>query len=158
MEKTNDAKKYRYSFIYSKLVEDSSDFVGLVAYSLYKNEKIRYIKQFEEENKKTPEPWELKEFNKIAENHITTYRENAEKRVTDFFNNLYRERFEQLEQENAQQLSCEIKKINPSNLKSFLIGVAASLVATILSGLIILGYFFSQHGTKVLHDFFLKFE
>ena len=63
--KTTDKQKNiepttRYSFIYNNLVSNSGDFIGLVAYSIYKQEKIEYIKKFEDAHQRSPNPDELK--------------------------------------------------------------------------------------------------
>ena len=40
----------QYNFIYSKLVRDEDDFVGHIAYALYKAEKVAYIEKFKSEH------------------------------------------------------------------------------------------------------------
>lgn len=37
-----------YNFIYEKLVSNDGDMVGRIAYSLYKREKIAFVKQYKE--------------------------------------------------------------------------------------------------------------
>ena len=41
----------KYCSIYSKLVQSEGDMVGHIAYSLYKAEKVRYIKEQKESMK-----------------------------------------------------------------------------------------------------------
>jgi superfamily II DNA or RNA helicase len=38
----------KYNYIFSKLVDDETDLIGLVAYCIYKNNKIGYIEKFKE--------------------------------------------------------------------------------------------------------------
>ncbi len=39
--------KGEYNFIYTTLVKDERDIIGIIAYGLYKRQKIEFIKNFE---------------------------------------------------------------------------------------------------------------
>ena len=79
----------RYSFIYNNLVHNSNDFIGLVAYSIYKQEKIQYIQNFEKEKNRTPNTEELFDFHKQAQCRIAQYEEIATSRVNKFYDKIY---------------------------------------------------------------------
>lgn len=70
--------------MYSNLVNGPDDFIGLVAYSIYKQEKIDYIRSFEEKHGKSPKPEELIEFHQIAQSRLESYKELATGHVNDF--------------------------------------------------------------------------
>ena len=49
----------KYNYIFSKLVDDETDLIGLVAYGIYKNNKIGYIEKFKEKQGREPSEDEL---------------------------------------------------------------------------------------------------
>ncbi|RYE17944.1 MAG: hypothetical protein EOP45_14895 [Sphingobacteriaceae bacterium] len=57
----------KFSFLYSEIIEDENDMIGHIAYSLYKSNKITYIKQFNEDNGgKNPTEADLETFYKSS--------------------------------------------------------------------------------------------
>lgn len=72
---------------FTKLVTDDKDFVGMVAYTIYKNEKLDWIEQFKTQNSGVePTEEQLKQFNLTTDSdlRIQQYRQMAELRVNDF--------------------------------------------------------------------------
>ena len=49
----------KYNYIFKKLVDDETDLIGLVAYGLYKNNKIEYLEKFKDKNGREPTEDEL---------------------------------------------------------------------------------------------------
>jgi len=94
----------RYSFVYNALVEEEDDFVGLVAYSIYKKEKILYVRRFEEKNKRPPTPEELQEFHAQAHDRIDQYKDLATTRVANFYDTVYKSQYENIEAEYRKNL------------------------------------------------------
>lgn len=43
-----------YNYIYSELVEDADDILGIIAYSFYKQQKIEFIQAFTEKHGRPP--------------------------------------------------------------------------------------------------------
>lgn len=140
--------KTRYSFIYNELVTGSNDFIGLVAYSLYKQDKIAYVKNFEKENGRSPEPCELKDFHDMAYVRIAQYKEIAENRVASFYDSLFKAQSENLEQEYQAKLVQELKKAKPSWWAGVFQGMLGSLLFTIALGILVLSILYSQYGLK----------
>jgi hypothetical protein len=67
-------------WIYSKLVKDENDMLGHIAYSLYKRQKIEFIKDKEEENNgQPPTDQQLRDFQEFAgsESQLELYRNKA---------------------------------------------------------------------------------
>ncbi|ALD01657.1 hypothetical protein AMQ28_04350 [Acinetobacter sp. TTH0-4] len=72
---------------FTKLVTDDKDFVGMVAYTIYKNEKLDWISQFKAQNlNREPTEDELKQFNLTTDSdlRIQQYRQMAETSVNNF--------------------------------------------------------------------------
>lgn len=79
--KSSDAADH--SEIFSKLVSGDQDIVGLVAYSIYKQNKIEWMRAFEERNGRAPNDQEFAAYI-IGENtprRVSTYRFLAESTV-----------------------------------------------------------------------------
>ena len=69
-----------YNYIYSRLVEDESDMIGNIAYSLYKTDKIKFIEEFKEKHGGTePEEKDLCGFHEFSssDSSIERYRMQA---------------------------------------------------------------------------------
>lgn len=71
----SSSEDYPYNFIYEKLVSSPSDIVGMIAYSLYKREKVEYIREFKQRNGKDPEASDLHSY------HLST---NTESRLSGY--------------------------------------------------------------------------
>lgn len=71
---------------FTKLVTSDTDFVGMVAYTIYKNEKLDWIAKFKERNNREPNTTEVEQFNLATDSElkIQHYRDLAEERVNDF--------------------------------------------------------------------------
>ncbi len=72
---------------FTKLVTSDTDFVGMVAYTIYKNEKLDWIAQFKAQNSnREPTEDELKQFNLTTDSdlRIQQYRQMAETSVNNF--------------------------------------------------------------------------
>lgn len=46
---SNESNQIERNFAYYKLVNDENDFVGMIAYTIYKKAKIEYLKQLKQE-------------------------------------------------------------------------------------------------------------
>ncbi len=71
---------------FTKLVSSDKDFVGMVAYTIYKNEKLDWIAQFKIQNSnREPTEDELKQFNLATDSdlRIQQYRQMAETSVNN---------------------------------------------------------------------------
>lgn len=71
---------------FTKLVTSDTDFVGMVAYTIYKNEKLDWIGKFKEKNQREPNANEIEQFNLSTDSElkIQHFRDLAEDRVNDF--------------------------------------------------------------------------
>ncbi|NHR08370.1 hypothetical protein HA052_24570 [Chromobacterium haemolyticum] len=96
----------QYNHIFRQLVPpDSSDFVGMVAYALYKKQKIEWVEHFQKENDgREPTPEELKQFHCVSNmaSQVAAYREQAIALLDEFLDYALSDKVEQLRQ-NMQQ-------------------------------------------------------
>ena len=76
-----------YNFIFDKLVESDRDFVGMVAYTIYKRQKIEWLRQFEMENQRRATDEEVEaqfaNFTNLP-SQIAAYKEQAIGEIDDF--------------------------------------------------------------------------
>lgn len=75
--------------IFEDMIDDDNDFVGKVAYSLYKQEKVAWIKHFKSENTEYPTKEEIEKFFHKPSSRpesIKRYRKEAESVVNGFIN------------------------------------------------------------------------
>lgn len=54
----------KYNYIFNQLVKDENDFVGYVAYTLYKQNKVAHITKVKEDKGSAPTDEELREWQK----------------------------------------------------------------------------------------------
>lgn len=126
-----------YNFIYSKLVNEDSDLIGHIAYSLYKKSKVEYIK----DNKTDGTPLtdnELIPFNKFSstDSSVESYRIKAELLLQGFINNVLAEELDSYKNQAINQqadiLKDVIKPLTPSFWKSVGIGLVSAFIFALL--------------------------
>lgn len=119
----------KYNFIYSKLIKGDNDFVGIVAYALYKKQKIVYVGEYKKENsnKDIPEE-ELEKFHKIcsSDDSIIGYRRRAEDIINKFYKNALEKKGNEIE---------EFYKNSSQHKKSWWYGVAQGFASSFLYAL-----------------------
>ncbi len=126
-----------YSFIFSSIVQNDNDFVGMVAYTLYKRQKIEWIAQFIKDHNNThPTDAEVEDgFAKFSNmpSQINAYREQAVDLLDAFLDEaLY-------EQVIDARLKAKDDAVVRAVKKSFWASIGENLVAGLLSSLITLG-------------------
>ena len=90
-----------YNYIFSKLVNAEDDVVGLLAYAIYKQQKIEYIEDFTKKHGgRGPTDEELAPFNEPTSQNkqIENYKNIAETRFGDFLDRLMRRRLEEFKE------------------------------------------------------------
>lgn len=146
-----ERKRDRYSYIYNDVVENEQDFVGLVAYSIYKKEKIQYIRSLEKKLGRSPEPSELEDFNDQAAKRLEQYRELATQRVNKFCEDILGQAIEDHEQMMQSEMREAVKKLKPvSWWVGFCQSLTASVVYSLLIGALITFLVYSQKGVSAL--------
>lgn len=128
-----------YSFMYNKVVHDDADIIGHIAYSMYKDEKIRFIENFKKEhNGGHPTEEDIKYFNDInsTDSSIERYRFSASLVLQSFLDSSLSETINSIETDMNQRHLEEMKGILKP-VRSFWKGVGQSIVGAFAFMLII---------------------
>lgn len=139
----------KYCSIYSTLVKDDGDMVGHIAYSLYKAEKVQYIKEQKEAMKVDILPEEVvQEFTAGRDNQASLdhYRGMAETILQRFIGGSFDDMSEQVISEVTnrltQHMDANITPLLPkkeSGWKKFWNGVLQSMVGTFAMAFVVWG-------------------
>lgn len=113
--------------MYEKLVESEEDFIGIVAYSIYKRQKQVFLKEQESKGSKRVNPRAMQQFLDLAssESQIKLYREQAAKLTKEFTVALLDEKKEEI-------FYYALEKIGKKGFWGFMYGVSQSLVANLI--------------------------
>lgn len=124
----------QYNFIYSKLVSGDDDFVGQIAYSIYKKEKVKFIEDFKAENPdKEPQEADFVHFHRFSstDSAIQSYRLKAELILQEFLNNSLDEAISEATDEiKRNQHSILQQVVEPIKPPGFWMGVWQNTIAT----------------------------
>jgi hypothetical protein len=136
-----------YNFIYNKLVNDKDDVLGIIAYSLYKRNKIDFINKFKAEHGTPPGDDQMLTFHasSTTESSLEGFRRQAVELARAFLDSALDEERQELEQEYAEKyylskVTDEVKALKPNYFFSFLFGVSQGLVSSVLFAALI-GFF-----------------
>ncbi len=128
----------KYNFIFAQLVEDEYDFVGHIAYSLYKQDKVNYIVNHLETQNTEITREELERFHEMSckDLVINAYKRRAETIlkwfVKDTLEELIKEVKEDIIVNHKEVLKSIIKPLIPANkMKQFWLGVLQSTIANL---------------------------
>lgn len=102
-----------YNHIFTRLVQDDPDFVGMVAYALYKKQKIEWIRQFASQNGgREPSEQELGPFHDLSnmQSMIDSYRNQAVDLLDEFLDFALADKVEQIRQELMKEASLQLQQ------------------------------------------------
>lgn len=123
-----------YNFIFRDLVTHEDDFVGMVAYSLYKRQKIEWIAKFRVDNNRDPSDDEVENgFSKVSNlpSQIQWYKGEAVSLLDNFLDEALALK---LEEERQIILHGElVKAVSKGWIRSIVENTAAGLVASLLT-------------------------
>ncbi|MDR1543503.1 MAG: hypothetical protein LBS50_03630 [Prevotellaceae bacterium] len=140
----------KFNYIYNKLVSGHDDIVGHIAYSLYKEEKQRYIENFKSKNNNSHlQEADLNHFHEISclDSALERYQLIASAILQQFLDETLKESVNDIEKECIKNhkllLQQIIKPIRPSKKSGqFWISLIASFIGTIIfAGFLALLYF-----------------
>ena len=152
----------QYNYIFSRLVGEiptdpsqPQNVLGLLAYGIYKQEKIAYIEAFKRKHEgNDPEEHELDEFHTQSEARIAQYLRDAERQLSDFTDDIIKENLEdfkkaakdgqkqaltELTQGQAQGFASTISQLKPGVWKSIWNWCASGLIGNAFFLLVIAG-------------------
>jgi hypothetical protein len=127
-----------FNFIYNKLVDDRNDILGHIAYSIYKKDKIDFIKS-KKENGIAVSDEVLKPFHEISSSDasIESYKMKAEIVMQAFFENTISEIYSDIEKETKENHTHIIKDTIKPLTSSFWKSVWAGLLSAFLFALLL---------------------
>ncbi|HCM0858539.1 hypothetical protein [Vibrio parahaemolyticus] len=139
----------QYNLIYEKLVKNENDILGIVAYSVYKRQKIDFIKSHTDSEQDEQEPLpgdKLASFMAISTSdaQLSFYEEAAANILDEYANLSESEKIDELEANHSEELEQKQKeydrKLRNAKSTNFMYGVWQSLTASILL-ILVLGVF-----------------
>lgn len=160
--------KRNRNFAYYKLLQSDDDYVGMVAYTIYKKSKIAYIQELRNDGNRTEdeidsllETWQQ---SKCNDSEIKTLRDNAVAHVAEFTTKLIEQKNKELlEKEkklNKRESKIEKKESQLKSQKYFWYGVKQSIVGSfIYMVLTVLIYLIANHNwdiTGLIINYFKK--
>lgn len=127
----------KYNFIYEKLVEDKNDIIGHIAYSIYKQDKINYIKSKKDLGIEVKGKI-IKSFHEISssESSIEAYKIKAEIVMQSFFENtintIASDIEEEIKENHANFLKDVIKPLTSGFWSNFWAGLLSAFVFALI--------------------------
>lgn len=131
-----------YNFIFNKIVPYDGDFIGIIAYTIYKRQKIEWIKDFKKNNNDTdPTPDQIEEgFSKVSNlpSQIEAYRQQAVQFLDEFLDEALEQKVTQAREEaKNEEIVKAVKKSWTRNIAENLIaGIVGTLLTLSATGLI----------------------
>jgi len=132
----------QYNYIYDKLVDSEDDIHGIISYSVYKRQKIQFIKDFESKHGRMPNDDELQPFTDLSTSdaQLEFYKSEATVLTQRFLSNVLdedlRERDEHFSALLHSKLSSHLDSIKPRHFLDIVKGAAGSLLFVTLTGVL----------------------
>lgn len=121
---------HNYNFVYEKLVDDENDILGILAYSIYKRQKIEFLKNFHKENNRDPDQDEMASFQKlsVSDSQLEFYKNQSFVLVNAFLDEALEEDLNEREIDFSARVHSEVSQLKGN----FLTGVFQSLIGSVL--------------------------
>ncbi|WP_445778307.1 hypothetical protein [Shewanella sp.] len=129
------AKEYNY--IYDQLVDSVDDIHGIISYSVYKRQKIQFIKDFKGRNSgNDPIEADLQPFNDLSmsDAQLEFYRSEATVLTQNFLTNVLKADLEERETYFSARVHAELSNIKPRHVLDIFKGALGSLLFVLLTG------------------------
>ncbi|HAS6248968.1 TPA: hypothetical protein I7203_21870 [Vibrio vulnificus] len=126
-----------YNFIYDQLVDSEDDIHGIISYSVYKRQKIQFIKDFKAKNDgNDPSEGDLKPFNDLSmsDAQLEFYKSEATVLTQSFLENVLEADLKEREAYFSARVHAELSNIKPRHFLDILKGALGSLVFVLLTG------------------------
>ncbi|MBD5243658.1 MAG: hypothetical protein HDS60_06200, partial [Barnesiella sp.] len=144
--------------MYSLIVNDENDIVGLIAYALYKRHKIEFFNNVRANDGAEPTEEQIAAFIRSSStaSQIRNYRAEADGILADVVITVTQEQINQAEAEMLKdyeaKISEAVKKETPSNSKTIGLNILGTALFSVILTLIFIIGNFSERGTKQLAD------
>jgi hypothetical protein len=137
-----------YNNIFSELVDDPDDILGIIAYSFYKQQKIEFIQAFRAKHSRPPSEADLNTFY-ITSNSpasLASYKTKAEALSREFIDAVLGQEIAELKEQSDKELIRRIKSLRPGFWMSVAQNVFASVLFVILLGVVVFVAWSSRFG------------
>ena len=124
-------------------LDDPDEPVGLLAYAIYKREKMAEISRLEKLRGRRPTSEELRPFVESAENRIDGFIERAALELADFQNWYIGDHVEGLNRKYERLYTEDIKKLSPPLQQKWYVSVLLSVLGNIFTVLLTFLLFFA---------------
>lgn len=129
-----------YNYIFDQLVQEEGDFVGMVAYTIYKRQKVEWLKNFEKDNGRQATDAEVEaSFSKFSNlpSQLAAYREQALDLIDNFLDFALAEKVEEAREEirNDAIVAAVTRPFSSLVVENLVAGLAASLITLGAAGL-----------------------
>ena len=126
-----------YNFIYDQLVDSEDDIHGIISYSVYKRQKIQFIKDFKSKNGgNDPSEGDLKPFNDLSmsDAQLEFYKSEATVLTQSFLENVLEADLKEREAYFSARVHAELSNIKPRHFLDIFKGALGSLLFVLLTG------------------------
>lgn len=146
----------RQNFIYSKLVHDDADIIGMVAYSIYKKHKIEFIESVKSLYGREPneEEWEAFWVSSNTDSQLSKYVSHADSIIASFVLTTAGEQIKDAERKMLEEYRENIKAVLPSNWKTIGLSVLGSFIfSAVVTLALILGAFSEKDKANMVEKY-----
>lgn len=131
------SQERKYNYIFEQLAGEPDDLVGLLAYGIYKREKIAFIKGYRDKHGSGPSEEELSKFHDVSMNRLESYRQLAATSLEEFQNMLVETTLQELSDKYELRFRRELRKTRPSWKAAILQSFAGSVLFTFFIGVLV---------------------
>lgn len=127
-----------FNYIYEELVESDDDIYGIIAYSVYKRQKIERIQDFKKNHGRSPSDDELRQFNELSRSpsQIEFYQSEATVLTQNFIDHVLDKDLQEREVLFSAKVHSEISHIKPNHLLDIIKSAVGSLMFVLCTGLL----------------------
>lgn len=126
-----------YNFIYDQLVDSEDDIHGVISYSVYKRQKIQFIKDFKAKNEgNDPSEEDLRPFNDLSMSNaqLEFYKSEATVLTQNFLSQVLKADLKEREAYFSARVHAELRNVKPRHFLDIFKGALGSLLFVILTG------------------------
>ncbi|EJL6307600.1 hypothetical protein [Vibrio cholerae] len=126
-----------YNFIYDQLVDSEDDIHGIISYSVYKRQKIQFIKDFKAKNEgNDPSEEDLRPFNDLSMSNaqLEFYKSEATVLTQSFLSHVLKADLKEREAYFSARVHAELRNVKPRHFLDIFKGALGSLLFVILTG------------------------
>lgn len=133
----------QYNYIYSQLVSNPEDVIGLLAYSIYKQHKIEFIEDFKKKKGSTPTDADIENFilSSVTPSQLEKYKESANTILSETVADAVQDEMGRMSFDFQNAIEPVVKKHSSSWIKTVLLNVLGSFFFSIILVIVFLfGY------------------